>query len=50
MARGGRFYLLAYLLRRYGAAMAGFIERRMALVLGGLVAILGLVWLALKVM
>ncbi len=49
VARGGRFYLLAYLLRRYGAAMAGFIERRMALVVGGLVVFLGLVWLALKV-
>ena len=32
VARGGRFYLLAYLLQRYGQAMAVFIEKRMALI------------------
>lgn len=50
VARGGRFYLLAYLLRRYGAQMASFIERRLAWVAGGLVAALGLVWLGMKVL
>ncbi len=49
VARGGRFYLLAYLLRRYGAAMASFVERRLAWVAGGLVGVLGLVWLGMKV-
>ena len=35
-ARGGRFYLLAFLLKNYGARVASFIERRMALVVAGL--------------
>ena len=48
VARGGRFYLLAYLLQRYGAAMAGFIERRLALIVGGLVVVGGLIWLATR--
>lgn len=50
VARGGRFYLLAYLLQRYGAAMAGFIERRLALIVGGLVMVAGLIWLATRMM
>ena len=50
VARGGRFYLLAYLLQRYGAAMTGFIERRLALIVGGLVVVGGLVWLATRMM
>ena len=50
VARGGRFYLLAYLLQRYGAAMAGFIERRLALIVGGLVVVAGLIWLAARMM
>ncbi|WP_054004531.1 YqaA family protein [Cypionkella psychrotolerans] len=50
VARGGRFYLLAYLLQRYGAAMAGFIERRLALIVGGLVVVGGLIWLATRMM
>lgn len=29
IARGGRFYLLAWLLQRYGVAITGFIERRL---------------------
>lgn len=29
IARGGRFYLLAWLLQRYGTAITGFIERRL---------------------
>lgn len=50
VARGARFYLLAYLLQRYGAAMAGFIERRLALIVGGLVVVGGLIWLATRMM
>lgn len=48
VARGGRFYLLAYLLRRYGVTMTGFIERRLTLIVGGLVVVGGLVWLATR--
>ena len=50
VARGGRFYLLAYLLQRYGAQMAGFIERRLALIVGGVVVVVGLIWLATRMM
>ena len=50
VARGGRFYLLAYLLQRYGVAMTGFIERRLALIVGGLVVVAGLIWLATRMM
>jgi membrane protein YqaA with SNARE-associated domain len=32
IARGGRFYLLAFLLRKYGVAMAEFVERRFPLI------------------
>lgn len=39
IARGGRFYLLAFLLRRYGVALTGFIERRLPWVAA---AVLGL--------
>jgi len=46
VARGGRFYLLAWALQRYGAAMTGFIERRLALIVGGVVVAGGLIWLA----
>lgn len=50
IARGGRFYLLAYLLSKYGAAMAQFIERRMAWIMGGLVVVGGAIWLGIKAM
>jgi membrane protein YqaA with SNARE-associated domain len=49
VARGGRFYLLAYLLRRYGQAMAAFIEKRMAMIVLGVLAVAALVWIGLKV-
>ncbi|MFM2349249.1 MAG: hypothetical protein RIR04_215, partial [Pseudomonadota bacterium] len=32
IARGGRFYLLAFLLRKYGVSMAEFVERRFPLI------------------
>ena len=48
VARGGRFYLLAYLLQRYGARMTSFIERRLSLIVGGVVVAGGLIWLATR--
>lgn len=50
VARGGRFYLLAYLLQRYGVRMTSFIERRMTLIVAGLVVVVGLIWLAARMM
>lgn len=50
VARGGRFYLLAFLLQRYGQAMAVFIEKRIALIMLGLLVLAALVWAGLKVM
>jgi hypothetical protein len=50
VARGGRFYLLAFLLQRYGQAMAVFIEKRIALIMLGLLVLAALVWGGLKVM
>jgi len=48
VARGGKFALLAWALRRYGAAVVAVIERRFTLIAGiGLVAMLA-VWLALS--
>ena len=48
LARGGRFYLLAWLLNRYGPAIAGFIERRLAWVAGAAGLVLVLAYAALK--
>lgn len=39
VARGGRFYLLAFLLNRYGPAITGFIERRMAWIAAGVLVV-----------
>ena len=50
VARGGRFYLLAYLLKTHGAKMAVFIERRMAWIVAGVLVLLALVWLIMKAM
>lgn len=50
VARGGRFYLLAYLLQRYGQAMAVFIEKRIALIVLVVLGLAALVWAGLKVM
>lgn len=48
IARGGRFYLLAYLLRRYGESILQFVEKRLPLMAGiGLVALAAL-WALLK--
>jgi membrane protein YqaA with SNARE-associated domain len=50
LARGGRFYLLAYLLKTYGVAITGFIERRMGWIVGGVLAVAGIIWLSVKAM
>lgn len=50
VARGGRFYLLAWLLRRYGVAITGFIERRLPLFALGVCLALAGAWVALKAM
>jgi membrane protein YqaA with SNARE-associated domain len=47
VARGGRFYLLAYLLRRYGVAISQYIERRLPILAAFLVLILGALWAVL---
>ena len=50
VARGGKFFLLAWALRRYGAVVVDVIERRFTLVAGiGLVALLA-VYLAVKLL
>ncbi|WP_420344378.1 YqaA family protein [Paenirhodobacter sp.] len=48
VARGARFYGLAWLLSRYGAQIAHFIEKRMAWIAVGLLVLLGLAWFLLK--
>lgn len=48
VARGGRFYLLAWLLRRYGKPMAEFVERRFTLIAAVVLGLLAAVWLVLK--
>ena len=50
VARGGKFFALAWALRRYGPAVVEVIERRFTLVAGiSLVALLAL-WLAVKLL
>jgi membrane protein YqaA with SNARE-associated domain len=45
VARGARFYGLAWLLKRYGTAVLAFVERRMGWIVGGiLVAAVLLYW------
>lgn len=44
VARGGRFYLLAWLLKRYGVVMAAFVERRFAWIAAGLTAAVAIGW------
>lgn len=43
VARGARFFLLAWLLRRYGEQIRGFIEKRLGMIAGaGAAALIGL--------
>ena len=48
VARGGRFYLLAWLLRRYGTAITGFIERRLPWIALAVCVALAALWVGLK--
>jgi membrane protein YqaA with SNARE-associated domain len=48
VARGGKFFLLAWAVRKYGVAIVEVIERRFAMVAIGGIAVLGLIWLGLK--
>ena len=48
VARGARFFALAWLIRRYGESIQHFIEHRLGLIVGGLAAALILLYLALR--
>lgn len=50
VARGGRFYLLAWALRRYGVQMAEFVEKRFTMIAAGVVGILAVAFVAYKMM
>lgn len=50
IARGGRFFLLAWALKTYGADVVAFIERRFALVAMALAGAAAMVWLGLKIL
>ena len=45
LARGARFFFLAWLLRKYGAPIQGFIERRLGMIAGAGAAALILLYL-----
>ncbi|MDR0808604.1 MAG: DedA family protein [Gemmobacter sp.] len=47
-ARGARFYLLAWLLRRYGRTILGFTEKRLPWIAAGLCLALAGLWFGLK--
>lgn len=48
VARGGRFYLLAFLLQRYGQAAAEFVERRFTLIVAVILGLLAAAWVVTK--
>ena len=48
VARGARFFALAWLLRRYGEPIRTFIEHRLGMIAGGIAAVLILLYLALR--
>ncbi|MER9138745.1 DedA family protein [Mesorhizobium sp. M0830] len=48
VARGGRFLLLAWLLRRYGEPIRDFIEKRLGLIAGAAAAALILLYITVK--
>jgi membrane protein YqaA with SNARE-associated domain len=47
VARGGRFFLLAYVLRRYGAQVLSFVERRLPWVAAAGIGALAALWAVL---
>ncbi len=48
VARGARFFALAFLLRRYGEPIRSFIEHRLGLIAGAIAAVLVLLFFALR--
>jgi membrane protein YqaA with SNARE-associated domain len=48
IARGARFFALAWLLRRYGASIQDFIERRLGLIASGVAAAIILLYVAVR--
>lgn len=48
VARGARFFFLAWLLRKYGAPIQEFIEKRLGLIAGAAAAVLILMYFAIK--
>jgi membrane protein YqaA with SNARE-associated domain len=48
VARGARFFALAWLLRRYGASIQDFIERRLGLIASGVAAAIILLCVAVR--
>ena len=48
LARGARFFALAWALRRWGEPIRGFIEKRLGLIVGLIAAILIALYLAIK--
>lgn len=49
VARGARFFFLAWLLRRYGEPIRGFIERRLGWIAAGVAGALVVLYLAVKI-
>jgi len=50
IARGLRFYLLAFLLKRYGVTIQAFIEKRLGLILGAVAVVLIGLYVAWRVL
>jgi membrane protein YqaA with SNARE-associated domain len=50
VARGGKFFLIAWLLRRYGEPIRDFIERRLGFIALAVVLALVLVYFAIKML
>ncbi len=48
VARGARFYFLAWLLKKYGAPIQEFVEKRLGLIAGAAAAVLILLYFAAK--
>jgi membrane protein YqaA with SNARE-associated domain len=48
IARGARFFALAWLLRRYGPSIQEFIEKRLGLIAGGVAAAIILLYVAIR--
>ena len=48
VARSARFYGLAWLLRRYGTAILGFIEKRLSWIVGAIVLLALIAWYFLR--